>query len=158
MKKNTILIVGAIVIMAMGAILLTMPVNQPERSSGKTSPAIVLQPTPAPSLNPVPAHYEASPGASNLAPTLAPEMFTASARRGYEIAREIPETLAQIPCYCHCDKSMGHKSLQSCFTDDHAATCGICLGEALMAYQLQKEQRLTPPQIREKIIAAYSKN
>jgi len=76
-------------------------------------------------------------------------------REAYKVAGEIPQTLAQLPCYCHCDEGFGHKSLQSCFVDDHAAHCAICTEEALAAYKLQK-QGLTPAQIRERIIAEYS--
>lgn len=85
-------------------------------------------------------------------------MFTnASVRAAYAVAREIPQTLAELPCYCHCDKSIGHKSLHSCFTDDHGANCGTCMNEAMRAYQLQKQQKLSPAQIREKIIAEFAR-
>ena len=73
----------------------------------------------------------------------------------YQAAKEIPQTLAQLPCYCHCDRSFGHKSLLTCFASDHGENCGICIGEALMAYNLQKRGGLNASQIREKIIAAY---
>jgi len=95
------------------------------------------------------------PASSNLGPTLSPEKFTGMTRDAYKAAQEIPQTLAQMPCYCHCDRSLGHKSLHSCFEDDHAAHCAVCAGEALMAYRLQKEQKLSVPQIRERIIAEY---
>jgi hypothetical protein len=39
--------------------------------------------------------------------------------------------------------------------DDHAANCSICLEEALLAYRLEKEEKLKPEQIRERIIAQY---
>ena len=68
----------------------------------------------------------------------------------------IPQTIAQMPCYCHCDRGMGHKSLYSCFEDDHAAHCAVCVNEALLALKLEKEQKLTPAQIRETIVAQYS--
>ena len=102
----------------------------------------------------VPAHYESPP--ANLPPTLAPEKFPGKTREAYQAAREIPQTLSQLPCYCHCDRGMGHKSLHSCFEDDHAAHCATCIDEALVAYRLQKEQHLSPKEIRERIIAAYS--
>jgi hypothetical protein len=41
--------------------------------------------------------------------------------------------------------------------DDHAAHCAVCVEEALLAYKLQKEERLSPAQIRERIIAKYGK-
>lgn len=102
----------------------------------------------------VPAHYEQAPSLSSLGPTLSPEKFTGMTRAAYQAAREIPQTIAQMPCYCHCDQSLGHKSLHSCFEDDHAAHCAVCTNEALVAYRLQK-QGLTPKQIRERIIAEY---
>jgi hypothetical protein len=103
----------------------------------------------------VPAHYETTPSAGALAPTLPPEKFTGLIRDAYKAVGEMPQTIAQLPCYCHCDEGFGHKSLQSCFVDDHAAHCDICVKEALAAYKLQK-QGLTAPQIRERIIAEYS--
>jgi hypothetical protein len=100
--------------------------------------------------------FEISPAAlKKLAPTLAPEKFSGKQRLGYMAAKEIPQTLAQLPCYCHCDKGFGHKSLQTCFVDDHAAHCAICIDEALLALQLQKQEKLSPEQIRERIIAQY---
>lgn len=105
----------------------------------------------------VPAHYEEPPSLSTLGPTLPPEKFTGMTRDAYRAAKEIPEILAQMPCYCHCDRSLGHKSLHSCFEDDHSAHCAICAGEALMAYRLEKEQHVSAAQIRERIIAEYAK-
>jgi hypothetical protein len=104
----------------------------------------------------MPAHFEVAPSKSALGPTLEPEKFTGLARDAYRAAREIPVTLAQLPCYCHCDRGFGHKSLHSCFEDDHAAHCAVCVNEALLALKLEKEQKLTPAQIREMIVAQYS--
>jgi hypothetical protein len=103
----------------------------------------------------VPAHYEAAPSAKNLGPTLEPAKFIGKTKLAYEAARKIPTTLAQLPCYCHCDQSAGHKSLHSCFEDEHAASCAVCVDEALLAYQLEKNGK-TATQIREQIIAQYS--
>jgi hypothetical protein len=94
--------------------------------------------------------------ARSLPPTLLPEQFIGPTREAYRAAQEIPETLAQLPCYCHCDMSMGHKSLHSCYEDTHASQCAVCVSEALVAYNLQKSG-MTPAQIRERIIAQYSK-
>jgi len=69
----------------------------------------------------------------------------------YRAAREIPRTLAQLPCYCYCDRRVGHKSLHNCFTTKHAAFCKKCSYEALLAYELQKEG-MSVEQIRERII------
>jgi hypothetical protein len=91
----------------------------------------------------------------NLPPVLPASQFTGMTRMAYAAVKEIPQTIAQLPCYCHCDEGFGHKSLQTCFVDDHAAQCAVCVEEALLAYKLQKEQRLSPAQIRERIIAQY---
>ncbi|MBA3767989.1 MAG: hypothetical protein H0W99_13605 [Acidobacteria bacterium] len=94
---------------------------------------------------------------SELPPTLPPERFFGSARQAYQVAKEIPQTLAQLPCYCYCDETIGHKSLHSCYETDHSSQCAVCVNEALLAYRLQKEQGLNPAQIRERIIAEFSK-
>ena len=55
-------------------------------------------------------------------PTLDPALFMGKARAAHTVAREIPDVLDQLYCYCECDKHAGHKSLLSCYTDGHAAT------------------------------------
>jgi len=116
------------------------------------------QPIAAPShaaMPRVPAYYKAAQNPNTLPPTLSPELFTGNKRLAYLAAKAIPQTLAQLPCYCHCDKSLGHKSLHSCFESEHGANCGICMGEALMAYQLEKRAKLSAAEIRAQVIAAY---
>jgi hypothetical protein len=54
-------------------------------------------------------------------PTLDPAHFTGKARTAHEVAREIPDVLDQLRCYCRCE-GIGHVSLLSCYTDGHAAT------------------------------------
>ena len=102
-----------------------------------------------------PAYYKSPPSLSTLRPTLSPDLFTGNERLAYQAAKEIPQTLAQLPCYCHCDKGFGHKSLLSCFETEHGENCGICIGEALMAHNLEKRAKLNVVQIREQIITAY---
>jgi len=55
-------------------------------------------------------------------PTLSPAMFSGKVRKAYEIAREIPEVLDQLYCYCRCRENFGHKNLLSCYVDTHAST------------------------------------
>jgi len=104
--------------------------------------------------NRVPAHYATEPPRNSLPPTLDPEAFTGRQREAYRVVREVPELIAQLPCYCYCDRGFGHKSLQSCYVDDHAAHCAVCVDEVLEAYNLQK-QGLSAPRIRERIIAQF---
>ncbi len=65
----------------------------------------------------------------------------------YKMAAKIPEVLHQQPCYCHCDRALGHNSLHSCFEGTHGAVCSTCLREAVYAYQQTKKGQ-TPSQIR----------
>jgi hypothetical protein len=111
-------------------------------------------PDPALDKPPVPA-YQTAEQAKQLGPTLEPAQFFGKAREAYQVARHIPQTLAQLPCYCHCDRGFGHKSLHTCFEDDHASHCAVCVDEALLAYQLQRDEKLTPEQVRAKIIEKY---
>ena len=108
----------------------------------------------APASHRVPA-YQAKASAKSLGPTLDPAEFIGKTREAYTVAKAIPATLAQLPCYCHCDEGFGHKSLHSCFENDHAAHCAVCVDEALLAYRLEREQKMSPEQIRETIIAQY---
>ena len=159
-KKQTWLIVSAVAI-ALVFFALVQRQGQPTRSSLATaSPSAQATAQTAKSeplsssVMQIPAHYESAPPSGKLAATLPPEQFSGKAREAYRAVRETPQLIAQMPCYCHCDRSLGHKSLHSCFEDDHAANCATCIDEALMAYQLQK-RGMSPTQIREQIIAQF---
>ena len=65
----------------------------------------------------------------------------------YQMAARIPAVLHQQPCYCRCDREMGHNSLHSCFEGTHGAGCSTCMKEAVYAYDQTKRGR-TPTQIR----------
>lgn len=104
----------------------------------------------------VPAYYTTAPELATLQPTLSPELFTGNTKLAYKAAKEIPQTLAQLPCYCHCDRGHNHKSLHSCFESEHGQNCGICINEALIAHNLQKKG-VAVSEIRRNIIAAYGK-
>ena len=58
---------------------------------------------------------------TDLPATLSPDLFTGEVRDGYIIAQTIPAVLAELHCYCGCDKSVGHGNLLDCFVDSHAA-------------------------------------
>ena len=60
-------------------------------------------------------------------------MNTPGAADAYAVARQIPQVLDGLYCHCDCSKHLGHRSLLTCFTGDHAAQCDICMGEAMMA-------------------------
>jgi hypothetical protein len=106
----------------------------------------------------VPAHHTAPPAKGAKLPPLlpAPERWGPSFKypvqvRAYEVADKIPNVLYQQPCYCHCDRSVGHTSLHSCFESTHAAHCDACMKEAFYAYQMTKQKK-TAAQIRDGII------
>lgn len=69
----------------------------------------------------------------------------------YELAAKIPKVIFQQPCYCYCDRSMGHTSLHSCFSGTHGAECGTCLRELYYTYTMYKRGK-TAKQIRAGII------
>lgn len=75
------------------------------------APTISQQPPAAPTL----ARRE-------MRPTLDPAQFVGKAAAAHRVAREMPDLLDRLYCYCGCDKHQGHKSLLSCYTDGHAAT------------------------------------
>ena len=105
----------------------------------------------------VPSYHELQSELGNLPPTLPPEAFTGNKRLAYQVAKDIPETLAQLPCYCHCDRSQNHKSLHSCFESEHGENCGICINEALMAQGL-KRKGVSVVEIRKQIIATFGED
>ena len=161
MKKNWFLI-GGIALLLVAAVLMVNSARTDQsapaasRTGASQSTPAHDHSTPASGAQTVPAYFQVAPSKSSLGPTLAPENFTGPTRDAYRAVREIPVTIAQLPCYCHCDKGFGHKSLYSCFEDDHAAHCAVCVNEALLALKLEKEQKLTPAQIRDTIVAQYS--
>ena len=56
--------------------------------------------------------------------TLDPNMFEDhQVKEAYRIAKEIPWVLDSIYCYCQCEESpvFKHKSLLSCYVDNHAS-------------------------------------
>ena len=86
--------------------------------------------------------------------TLDPTLFKGEVRQAYQVAEDDPALLAQLHCYCGCDKTDGHKSLLDCYRDKHGSTCAICVGEAVEAEQLAK-QGMPVEQIRDSLRARY---
>jgi hypothetical protein len=88
--------------------------------------------------------------------TLNPEYFVGATRAAYQIAKEIPGVLDSLYCYCECKKNFGHKSLLSCYVDDHGAYCDICMEEAFMAYELHKQGK-SVAEIRRAVDGRYAR-
>ncbi len=79
-----------------------------------------------------------TPRGGETRPTLSPALFFGNAAKAYKVAQEMPEVLDGLFCYCYCQEGLGHKSLLTCFTDDHGANCDICINEAIRAGELHK--------------------
>lgn len=53
--------------------------------------------------------------------TLPPDLFTGKIARAYQVAREIPEVIEQMPCYCGCYRTDNHQNNLDCYVDRHAS-------------------------------------
>jgi len=104
-------------------------------------------------------HYNAAPPAKTdkLPPILTrDQLWGQNAKHpyqihAYELAAKIPKVIYQQPCYCYCDRSIGHKSLHSCFSGMHGAQCTTCMQELYYTYQMYKKGK-TASQIRAGIV------
>ena len=94
--------------------------------------------------NDVPA-YNPAPPSKPLPPVMAGNQLTGPNFSHawqvivYKMAAKIPAVLHQQPCYCHCDRALGHNSLHSCFEGTHGAECSTCAKEAAYAYEQTKK-------------------
>ena len=99
----------------------------------------------------VPAYHAQAPK-GELPETMNPGLFTDPVvQNAYAVAAKIKKTLYQQPCYCHCDRSQGHKSLLDCFASKHGSGCGTCIYEDFYAFE-QSRKGKTAAQIRAGII------
>jgi hypothetical protein len=100
----------------------------------------------------IPSYFMTAEAAKPLPQTLDPNQFSnKSVVTAYQAVKKDPQVLAQQPCFCHCDRKMGHRSLLSCFVTRHAAKCDVCVREAIFAMQEQQKGK-TAEQIRAEII------
>lgn len=88
--------------------------------------------------------------------TLSPLDFTGETAKAYAIAKEIPEIIDSLYCYCDCKKHFGHKSLLTCYVDEHAANCKVCMDEAFAAYEM-KGRGMDVVAIRKAVDETFSK-
>jgi Protein of unknown function with PCYCGC motif len=102
----------------------------------------------------VPAYHPLPPDKrQTLPPILAGKQLTGQFFREkwqvevYKEAAQIPNVLYQLPCYCRCDRALGHASLHSCFEGTHGAICATCAAEEAYAYKMTNAGK-TPEQIR----------
>ncbi len=99
----------------------------------------------------VPAFHTRAPQ-GDLPATMDPELFADPVvQNAYAVAAEIKKALYQQPCYCHCDRSQGHKSLLDCFASKHGSGCGTCIYEDFYTFE-QSGKGKSAAQIRAGII------
>lgn len=106
----------------------------------------------------IPAYHASAPEtAAKMPPVLTPEqvkaqnMTVAWQAKIYADAAKVQPVLYQLPCFCRCDKAMGHTSLHSCFEGIHGAVCSTCAKEGYYAYLMTKQGK-SVKQIREGIL------
>jgi hypothetical protein len=121
----------------------------PQQAASK-SPQEATLPQSAPD-DPVPAYHAQAPQ-GELPATMNPDLFPEPVvQNAYAVAAKIKKALYQQPCYCHCDRSQGHKSLLDCFASKHGSGCGTCIYEDFYAFE-QLSKGKTAAQIRAGII------
>lgn len=104
-----------------------------------------------PTAGPVPIYFRSAKEAMPFSATLDPAAFKKrEIRKAYQVAKEIPDVLVQQPCYCYCQRK-GHRGLLDCFRTEHAATCDICIKEALLAGEMHRQGK-SAEEIRNAII------
>ncbi len=90
------------------------------------------------------------------ADVLSPALFTdEKTRAAYQAAKDIPDVLEQLPCFCGCMMNLGHKNNLFCFRDEHGSICDICQDIALDARKMH-DQGLPIAQIQENVRAKYA--
>jgi len=134
--KRELLAGGVLVVGMVAAVLVPVSARSAAQQSGADEP--------------VPAYHTGVP-AGELPQPMDPAQFdNPVVKNSYAVAARVKKVLYQEPCYCHCDRSVGHGSLLDCFTSKHGSGCNICMAEALYSYEQTKKGK-TPAQIREGI-------
>ncbi|HEV2462816.1 MAG TPA: CYCXC family (seleno)protein [Acidobacteriaceae bacterium] len=105
----------------------------------------------------IPAYHPAPPATTASLPAIlsgkqltGPSFRYAWQVKVYKQAATIQSILFQLPCYCRCDRALGHSSLRSCFAGTHGAECSTCAQEEAYAYEMTR-RGWTPKQIRQGI-------
>jgi hypothetical protein len=144
--KQTVLIFAAVILMTGAGFGIGFAHGQQSSASSAQS---ALAPGPD---SDVPAYHASAP-TGKLPDTLDPKQFPdARTQKIYGLAAKVKPVLYQQPCYCRCDREVGHTSLLDCFGDNHGSICDVCKKEALYSYQQTKLGK-TPTEIRAGIMA-----
>jgi len=146
-NQATIMIVAVVALLVMAGYLVAA------NKTGKTSYAPVEYSQTAPKA------VAASEGELiETRPVIPATEFNGMVGTVYGWAAEIPGAFDALYCYCKCKENpmFKHKTLLTCYTDGHAAQCGICLNEGKMAHELTKEGK-SPREIRKIVDDYYAK-
>jgi uncharacterized protein with PCYCGC motif len=119
---------GAAIMIAIVWITLRSSSTDPASSTASTGTSIADK-------------FEGNKGHATLISTLDPAQFTGKARAAYQAAKEIPEVLVELPCFCGCmdSKELGHKNNLYCFADTHGNICDLCQTIALEAKEMHRK-------------------
>ncbi len=147
--KQTALVFAAVILMAGAGFGIGFA------QGGQAGADIALAQSAAAASGPdsdIPA-YHAGPPTGALPDTLDPKQFSdARTQKIYAMAAKVKPVLYQQPCYCRCDREVGHTSLLDCFGDNHGSICDVCKKEAVYSYQQTKLGK-SPAEIRAGIMA-----
>lgn len=85
--------------------------------------------------------YHDRPSIAPLPETLDPGQFkkNRTAFVVYTLAAKIKDILYQVPCYCPCNRHLGHESLLDCYTSTHGVGCQTCQREVLFCFLKRKK-------------------
>lgn len=139
------IIIGVVVALMVGGYFVTQSASKGSDQAGYSEPG-------AGAIVPVTA------GLIETRPIMAPNRFRGRVSAVYRWAAEIPEVFDSLYCYCRCKENprFKHKTLLTCYTDTHAAKCGICLKEGQMAWELTK-RGMSPTEIRGEVDKYYAR-
>src|SRR6266853_546675 len=106
----------------------------------------------------VPAfHHE--PPQGTLPGTVSPTEFSdVVVQNAYILAARVKRILYQQPCYCHCDRSQGHKSLLDCFGSKHGGGWEVCMQKPFNQYDQPHQEKMPPRSARESSAGNGSKS
>lgn len=145
--KQTAVVFAAVILMA-GA---GFGIGFAHGGQPTTNSALAQSAAPGPDSD-IPAYHAAPPNGA-LPDTLDPKQFSdARTQKIYAMAAKVKPVLYQQPCYCRCDREVGHTSLLDCFGDNHGSICDVCKKEAVYSYQQTKLGK-SPAEIRAGIMA-----
>jgi hypothetical protein len=76
--------------------------------------------------------------------TLNPAAFASDpeVQQAYQAAKNVPEVLEHMACYCGCFGNAGHRNNLDCFKDSHGTGCSLC---RMIALEAERQAKLGTP-------------